>query len=272
MHTLYFDEMCYQCGIALTKLSVLFFYRRIFTVTPGFKMTLAVTGIFVILWWLGGLLAVIFSCIPVQGFWDHSIAAKCEYQFGFFIGQAVPNIILDFVLLLLPLRSLLSLRMRRQQKMALLGVFLLGYLNPVVSIFRIVSFIQLGPDTAVDPNYALTVPALWSTAEVAVAIVSSSIPGMTYLFRRLLHIGGDSTQYGSKGSNKQAYLRRQSAAVKSALVSGAGGLDQNAQSSRSDSAQLIPPPEVALSRGRDSHSPYPLQDIHVRSEVNVEYS
>lgn len=44
------------------------------------------------------------------------------------MGQAVPNIALDLVLLILPLRPLWKLNMKRSQKMTLVIVLVLGYL------------------------------------------------------------------------------------------------------------------------------------------------
>ena len=91
--------------------------------------------------------------------------------------------------------------------------------NPVVSILRIVSFIQLGNKTGEDINCKLPVinkpgnlltrisidnfirPALWSATEVAIAIFSCSIPSLTYLFRRAV---------GSTSSESARQLRNQS--------------------------------------------------------------
>lgn len=74
----------------------------------------------------------------------------------------------------------------------------------MVSILRIISFIQLGDKTGEDINCiyvdpttivpplipempdVFVSPALWSATEVAVAIFSCSIPSLTYLFRRVL--------------------------------------------------------------------------------------
>ena len=76
--------------------------------------------------------------------------------------------------------------------------------NPVVSVFRIVSFIQLGDKTGEDINCRpsppigleaclhtfidnFISPALWSATEVSIAIFSCSIPSLTYLFRRVIN-------------------------------------------------------------------------------------
>ena len=70
----------------------------------------------------------IFSCIPVQGFWDVTIKAKCVNQLQFYIGQAVATILLDLVLLCLPVFPVLRLQVSNAQKIGLVAIFGLGIL------------------------------------------------------------------------------------------------------------------------------------------------
>lgn len=184
LHVLYFDEMWYCTGIFLTKISVLCFYYRIFAITRSLRLALWIIGGWVIGWWLALTSASIAQCSPIPRYWNRKIEGTCVYQYGFFLGQAIPNIVLDFALLILPIVPLWKLQMQKHQKWALLLVFVLGYTNPLISILRIVSFIKLGSDTETDINYDFIPPALWSAAEVSVAIFSCSIPSLTYLFRR----------------------------------------------------------------------------------------
>ena len=59
--------------------------------------------------------------------WDKSVNATCAVNVpAFFIGNAVPNIITDWALLLLPIPYIWRLHQRRAQKVALCGVFGLG--------------------------------------------------------------------------------------------------------------------------------------------------
>ena len=73
-------------------------------------------------------MASVLQCVPIQAYWHPKVKARCVYIYGFFLGQAIPNIMLDFVLLLLPLHPLWKLKMKLSQKVALVGVFVLGYL------------------------------------------------------------------------------------------------------------------------------------------------
>lgn len=65
---------------------------------------------------------------PDPGLLNPKISARCEKNYPFFLCQAIPNIKVDFVLLLLPLHPLWKLKMKRSQKITLVAVFVLGYL------------------------------------------------------------------------------------------------------------------------------------------------
>ena len=52
----------------------------------------------------------------------------CVHKHGFFLGSAIPNIMLDFAFLVLPLRPLWKLKMRLSQRIIMVVVFVLGYL------------------------------------------------------------------------------------------------------------------------------------------------
>lgn len=69
----------------------------------------------------------IFQCLPIQGFWDKTIPAVCGVDVNsFFIGNAVPNIVTDWALLLLPLPYIWRLHRNTVQKLAIYATFLLG--------------------------------------------------------------------------------------------------------------------------------------------------
>ena len=117
-------------------------------------------------------MASILQCIPIRANWDRKVKARCVHESGYFLGQAIPNIVIDLVLLLLPLHPLWKLHIGLDQKVTLLAVFALGYLyasiwieddseaneqlrNPLVAIMRLVSFIQLENKTGTDINRTL---------------------------------------------------------------------------------------------------------------------
>jgi len=85
-----------------------------------------IIGAVCVAWWIAVILVSIFSCNPIQGFWDHTIKSKCINTENFFIGNAVPTIITDVIILFLPIRMIWNLQTSRKQKIALSFIFLLG--------------------------------------------------------------------------------------------------------------------------------------------------
>lgn len=69
---------------------------------------------------------LVFSCTPVEGFWDKSITSTCIDTPKFYIGITVPNIIFDVMTVVLPVREVWKLQMGRDKKLAATGIFILG--------------------------------------------------------------------------------------------------------------------------------------------------
>lgn len=105
---LFASDFVYASAILAIKLSVLSFYRRVFS-TRTFKLVPNLIGAVVIAWWIAVILVSIISCNPIRGFWDHTIKFKCINTESFFNGNAVPTIVTDVIILLLPLRMISNL-------------------------------------------------------------------------------------------------------------------------------------------------------------------
>jgi len=119
------SEILYSITLSATKISILLFYRAIFP-GPRFAIATNIVGAFVIAWGVACILVSIFSCNPVRGFWDLTIPSKCIETRKFFIGNSVPNIVMDVVILMLPMKKIWHLQMSFKQKLIVSGLFLLG--------------------------------------------------------------------------------------------------------------------------------------------------
>ena len=123
---LYAIEACYAPSIALTKLSILFFYARVFPLQE-FKRYLYGVGALVVSWWIACQGTTTFECSPIHFLWTESPSTGHCIDFPkYFIGQAVPNIATDLVLLVLPLPQIWKLNLPVTQKLGLMGIFFLG--------------------------------------------------------------------------------------------------------------------------------------------------
>lgn len=82
-----------------------------------------------IAWWLSLVFSIIFSCKPVQFFWDRTIQnGHCVNENALAYGISGANIVTDIFVLLSPIPWLWKLQMPMARKLAIIGMFLLGSL------------------------------------------------------------------------------------------------------------------------------------------------
>ena len=124
---IYAGELVYFITLPIIKISILCLYKNLF---PGKEMEWAIygVGITVVLWGLGSLFTAIFSCNPVHGFWDVTMVPPpvCIDNRKFFLGQSIPNIVTDFMTVVLPIGRVWKLKMSRRSKIAVSAMLALG--------------------------------------------------------------------------------------------------------------------------------------------------
>lgn len=113
--------------VQIIKLSVLAFYLRL-TPDYGFRML-----VFVVAGVCSNLAAawvtvVMFQCQPVAKAWAYYREGTCIDQAAFWQATGVLNIVLDFVLLILPVKMLKGLQVPYKQKIALYFLLSTGIL------------------------------------------------------------------------------------------------------------------------------------------------
>ena len=120
-------ELIYVMGIGLNKYSILFFYRRLF---PGrtLLLLLQTVGGIVLIWQIAMLPAFIWQCKPVQKAWDVTMPGTCIEVIKLWLGNAIPNIVTDLVIIAIPLPLVWRLRISLSQRIAVCGLFLTGFL------------------------------------------------------------------------------------------------------------------------------------------------
>ncbi|EGD98237.1 integral membrane protein [Trichophyton tonsurans CBS 112818] len=184
---LFVIEILYTLSICFTKYSILLFYWRIFNATsiriPIYLITGLVTG-----WGIGVIGTTIFQCLPIQGFWDKTIPAVCGVDVNsFFIGNAVPNIVTDWALLLLPLPYIWRLHRNTVQKLAIYATFLLGGFICIISIIRLTIMLDAYKVPSIDVTWVFIGPSTWTAVETNIGVVSACLPSLRPLLR---HFGG----------------------------------------------------------------------------------
>ena len=116
-------------SVSLSKASVLFFYARVFTTrSRWFRYGLWLGHILVILWWLTSIARCLLFCEPVDKYWNIQKPGFCRSADGLYLSSAVPSVVIDFYILLLPLPIIGGLSMKLGRKILIIAVFICAYL------------------------------------------------------------------------------------------------------------------------------------------------
>ncbi|KAF2093048.1 hypothetical protein NA57DRAFT_49239, partial [Rhizodiscina lignyota] len=181
LYIYYFDEPMYISSLALTKISILFFYLRIFS-TRNFRymvyMLMACDAAYII----GFDFALIFQCKPINFAWkkwDGEHSGTCVDANAIGWSAAACNIALDLLTIILPLPQIAKLQLSWGKKIPLLLVFALGFFVTIISCLRIKYIAQFANTQNVTWDY---VPiGYWSTIEVQLSIIIACCPSLRAL-------------------------------------------------------------------------------------------
>ena len=124
---MYACQLVYYTCLTAIKSSILLLYHRLFT-TPRFRLAVKVVGAMVIAWWIGVGMASVFQCWPISYSWTRMPPGRCINLNQFSIWNAVTNIVIDAVILIMPIRIIWHLQIPQRKKVAISGIFLLGIL------------------------------------------------------------------------------------------------------------------------------------------------
>lgn len=117
--------------ITLAKLSILTFYRRIFSVRSFVRLTWVVLAMCVV-WAVICAFVIVFQCVPVHGMWDVAMqlgkAATCLKPEKLIFGFEISNVAIDLLILALPVYRVQRLQLPTAKKISVSCIFLLGLL------------------------------------------------------------------------------------------------------------------------------------------------
>ncbi|CCD55779.1 hypothetical protein BofuT4_P153410.1 [Botrytis cinerea T4] len=177
-------QVGYPIAIAAIKFSILFFYRRIFSIGPT-KLPLVLLGAVVAAWAIAMIIMGIFSCRPVRGFWmREEIPTVCMSEVTYLLAVAIPNVVTDIVLIIFPLPILWSLKVTMSHRIALSGIFLIGGFIVIISCLRLITVTQSNSNP--DVTWALLPLGIFNVLEMNIGILCACLPSMAPLLRILM--------------------------------------------------------------------------------------
>jgi len=208
-------ETQYMFSTCLTKISILLFYRRLAagTVSKVFQYSIYAAITFVILYFLVFFVVMFFTCRPFFAYWkqaDHVWLAQNENNFTcidegmLIVSSAVISALQDFIACGLPTILFWKLRIPRRQKIALGGIFALGFFLCVCACLRIY-YIYRVFYLSYDMTWVSQPAWLWVTVEAQVAVICASAPALKVFFKHAL--SGSKTGSQRYGSRRSSYVR-----------------------------------------------------------------
>ncbi|EER27805.1 hypothetical protein CPC735_031410 [Coccidioides posadasii C735 delta SOWgp] len=177
------SEVLYVLLITLLKISILLSYLRFLTTRTSRFITWAMVGVMVA-WFIAYEVIMLLNCIPLQDYWDNPTPdAKCIDEFGKLFSSAITNFVTDFVVLLLPIPTLWTLRLPIRDKIVLVALMSLGFTACAAAAIKVYYSYK-----AVLLTYDVTWEGygvwLWSDVEINLAVISPSVPILRPLAQR----------------------------------------------------------------------------------------
>ncbi|KAK6211008.1 integral membrane protein [Colletotrichum tabaci] len=179
MKSFYTSIVFYNIALLCIKLSFLCQFYRVMAV-PRMRRVYAIALLIVGAWSTSQLFISALQCIPVSGFWDKGVKAKCIPNQPQWYINAAGNIITDVAVFALPMPIFWHLSLPRKQKILLIGIFSLGFFTVAISIVRI-RFLNIPADF----TWANVDASLWSIGEISSAVTCACLPTLRPLLTKL---------------------------------------------------------------------------------------
>lgn len=283
----YAKQPLYYVCVSLTKVSILLFYFRLFP-QQGYRIFLWVMLGFVVLTGITSSVAGIFQCNPIPKAWDDDIPGTCFNRPALFFANAGLNIFQDFVIYLLPFPMLWNVQLPLKQRIALIGVFVVGAFVCITGIIRVPTLWDAV--SSEDSTWDHFGAAVWSAVETNTGIVCACLvhfkpliikfaPWVIGMSRgskggKMIRLGDDQSDQPAS-SNLQTFGQRQNSKPVGILTE--MELEDDLEASRSQTV-LVPATYtgVATATAHAGGSPFrrdPDQPnaIHTTTQLTISY-
>lgn len=198
-------EVIYLATSTFTKLSILTFYRRLTSsvLSRPLLITIWASIIFVAAFGPACILALIFTCSPVEAYWYRFTVSwlrthkyHCTDEVAYLVAVITISTVQDFIACLLPLFVVCKLRLPMRQKLGLAFVFLLGFAVCATGALRInlahkvLYYTQINPSPTYDISWDALASWVSTAVETNVAIICASLPALNAYFKGWFGVTG----------------------------------------------------------------------------------
>jgi hypothetical protein len=195
--------------VGVTKLSIAFFYKRIFGTVRFRKLSWAAIAL-LMAWTIAFVLVGIFPCSPVSDGWSTNPDTNCIDGPAMYTAGVASNIALDILILVIPIYQIWKLHMPMLRKLGVAAIFTLASFVIVTGIIRLVLLVRAfgalddpqwhditcESTTSHTALYSIRVgcladeiideyspPMLWTVVELNLGVVCACLPLMRSVWR-----------------------------------------------------------------------------------------
>ncbi len=184
--TMYILISLYVVQLVLIKVSLLFFFLRIFP-SERTQRVLKATIVFNVLWGLAFLMVGIFQCHPISNAWmawdERDPRHNCTNLNAAVWVHAGISIVIDFWMLVIPLYEVCHLRLSLHKKINIIVMFFFGGFATVISILRLRYILYFA--TAQNQTWQQLDITLWSNIELNIGLLCACLPALRCMLKRI---------------------------------------------------------------------------------------
>ncbi|KAH8156639.1 hypothetical protein CIB48_g11606, partial [Xylaria polymorpha] len=182
----YVALLSYTISTTLMKLCLLTQYLRLFSEDLRARKVCWFFIVLSALWGTAFSVIAIVPCVPIAGFWDWDLNARC-YGFGSktpneiggtYAAHVSTNVILDLIVLAIPIPLYFRTFKQKKQRVGFTIMILLGVGINIISIWRLHVIIETRAGTypVIDPTFYGPQSIVLAALEVDLASIVASIP------------------------------------------------------------------------------------------------
>ncbi|KAF7539569.1 hypothetical protein G7054_g2059 [Neopestalotiopsis clavispora] len=231
----YFFDLIGVFAFGSLKLSILFFYRKIFCVSKtnrdAFNIITALMIVIVIVWTLTFGIGAIFLCgaRPAYAWAPIALVAEhCTAQLQFLEAYAISDFIMDCFIWSLPIPKIWGLHMAVRKRLSVIAIFLVGILTIGASGARMAIYIiyVVNAFAQSDGEKIITYLLFWTMIECGLGLMVVCLPALGVPMRTFL----TAISPGSLISGIKSVFTTRSLKTEGSLEAGVYRLDSVSQS------------------------------------------
>ncbi|KAK3900077.1 hypothetical protein C8A05DRAFT_17579 [Staphylotrichum tortipilum] len=177
----WYGILFYLLSLAFSKLAILLLYIHLFTFKWARVAGQVLFGI-VVVSHLYMALVTFTACIPLNSYWDFTVPKKYCHPQSVWWSNTGLHMVTDFLIFLLPMPVVWTIKLPRRQKLILSAVFGFGFIVCFISILRLLQLLHAQTDP--DFTYAAAFLSYLTAVEINGAIVCACVMTLKPLLSR----------------------------------------------------------------------------------------